>query len=122
MDHSGGALPLGRFQNILTSNEVSRSRRARRQFGLADAADGVEGFVRDRVVLDWKGLGGGPEVSRDRELAEGIAGDNVIAAARHVPLERLALNPQCGFESVAAGIFYRWTKSAARSSLSPICA
>jgi len=35
----------------------------RRGSWLTDMADGVEGFVRDRVVLDWKGPGGGPEVS-----------------------------------------------------------
>ena len=35
----------------------------RRGSWLTDMADGVEGFVRDRVLLDWKGPGGGPEVS-----------------------------------------------------------
>src|SRR5450755_1894634 len=35
----------------------------RRGSWLTDMADAVEGFVRDRVVLDWKGPGGGPEVS-----------------------------------------------------------
>jgi len=35
----------------------------RRGSWLTDMADAVEGFVRDRVVLDWKGPGGGPQVS-----------------------------------------------------------
>ncbi|HEY2845250.1 MAG TPA: cobalamin-independent methionine synthase II family protein, partial [Bryobacteraceae bacterium] len=35
----------------------------RRGSWLTDMADAVEGFVRSRVVLDWKGPGGGPEVS-----------------------------------------------------------
>ena len=35
----------------------------RRGSWLTDMAEAVEGFVRDRVVLDWKGPGGGPEVS-----------------------------------------------------------
>jgi len=35
----------------------------RRGSWLTDMSDAVEGFVRDRVVLDWKGPGGGPEVS-----------------------------------------------------------
>jgi 5-methyltetrahydropteroyltriglutamate--homocysteine methyltransferase len=29
-------------------------------------------------------------------------------AARHIPLERLALSPQCGFASVAAGNLLDW--------------
>ena len=33
----------------------------RRGSWLTDMADAVEGFVRDRVVLDWKGPGGGPD-------------------------------------------------------------
>src|SRR5579864_1835975 len=35
----------------------------RRGSWLTDMADAVEGFARQRVVLDWKGPGGGPEVS-----------------------------------------------------------
>ena len=35
----------------------------RRGSWLTDMADAVEGFVRDRVMLDWKGPGGGPEAS-----------------------------------------------------------
>jgi len=35
----------------------------RRGSWLTDMADAVEGFARDKVVLDWKGPGGGPEVS-----------------------------------------------------------
>lgn len=43
--------------DILTDGEF------RRASWLTDMADAVEGFVSDRVVLDWKGPGGGPEVS-----------------------------------------------------------
>src|ERR1700732_4308703 len=35
----------------------------RRGSWLTDMAAAVQGFVRDRVVLDWKAPGGGPEVS-----------------------------------------------------------
>jgi 5-methyltetrahydropteroyltriglutamate--homocysteine methyltransferase len=35
----------------------------RRGSWLTDMADAVEGFVPDRVILDWKGPGGGPEGS-----------------------------------------------------------
>jgi 5-methyltetrahydropteroyltriglutamate--homocysteine methyltransferase len=35
----------------------------RRGSWLTDMADAVDGFVRQRVILDWKGPGGGPEGS-----------------------------------------------------------
>src|SRR5579864_5112049 len=35
----------------------------RRGSWLTDMADAVEGFARQRVILDWKGPGGGPEGS-----------------------------------------------------------
>lgn len=43
--------------DILTDGEF------RRGSWLTDMADAVEGFVSDRVVLDWKGPGGGAEAS-----------------------------------------------------------
>ncbi len=35
----------------------------RRGSWLTDMADAVDGFVADKVILDWKGPGGGPEGS-----------------------------------------------------------
>ena len=43
--------------DVVTDGEL------RRGSWLTDMAEAVEGFVRDRVVLDWKGPGGGPEES-----------------------------------------------------------
>jgi 5-methyltetrahydropteroyltriglutamate--homocysteine methyltransferase len=43
--------------DILTDGEM------RRASWLTDMADAVEGFVRDKVMLDWKGPGGGAEAS-----------------------------------------------------------
>ncbi|HVV43619.1 MAG TPA: cobalamin-independent methionine synthase II family protein [Bryobacteraceae bacterium] len=43
--------------DILTDGEM------RRGSWLTDMADAVEGFVPQKVVLDWKGPGGGPEAS-----------------------------------------------------------
>src|SRR5436190_242230 len=42
---------------ILTDGEM------RRGSWLTDMADSVAGFIPDRVMLDWKGPGGGPEAS-----------------------------------------------------------
>jgi 5-methyltetrahydropteroyltriglutamate--homocysteine methyltransferase len=43
--------------DILTDGEM------RRGSWLTDMADAVKGFVRDKVMLDWKGPGGGAEAS-----------------------------------------------------------
>jgi 5-methyltetrahydropteroyltriglutamate--homocysteine methyltransferase len=43
--------------DILTDGEM------RRGSWLTDMADAVDGFVRQKVMLDWKGPGGGPEAS-----------------------------------------------------------
>jgi 5-methyltetrahydropteroyltriglutamate--homocysteine methyltransferase len=43
--------------NILTDGEM------RRGSWLTDMADAVEGFVREKVMLEWKGPGGGAEAS-----------------------------------------------------------
>ncbi len=43
--------------DILTDGEM------RRGSWLTDMADAVEGFVREKVMLDWKGPGGGAEAS-----------------------------------------------------------
>src|SRR5215469_13831040 len=47
--------PIG--LDILTDGEM------RRDSWLTDMADAVEGFVRERVMLEWKGPGGGAEAS-----------------------------------------------------------
>ena len=49
-------------QNALGLDRVTDGE-FRRGSWLTDMAEAVEGFVRDRVVLDWKGPGGGAEVS-----------------------------------------------------------
>jgi 5-methyltetrahydropteroyltriglutamate--homocysteine methyltransferase len=43
--------------DVLTDGEL------RRGSWLTDMADAVDGFARQRVILDWKGPGGGPEGS-----------------------------------------------------------
>src|SRR5947208_16437888 len=43
--------------NIYSDGEM------RRGSWLTDMADAVEGFVRDKVMLEWKGPGGGTEAS-----------------------------------------------------------
>jgi 5-methyltetrahydropteroyltriglutamate--homocysteine methyltransferase len=43
--------------DVITDGEM------RRGSWLTDMADAVEGFVRDKVILDWKGPGGGAEAS-----------------------------------------------------------
>ncbi len=50
--------------DILTDGEL------RRGSWLTDMADAVEGFVPDRVVLDWKGPGGGAEASTANAVGE----------------------------------------------------
>lgn len=69
--------------DIFTDGEL------RRGSWLTDMAEAVEGFVSDRVNMHWKGPQGGVR--------------RIDAAARFIPLENLALSPQCGFASVAAG-------------------
>ena len=42
----------------------------RRASWLTDMADAVEGFVADKVILDWKGPGGGSEASTAKPSAQ----------------------------------------------------
>jgi 5-methyltetrahydropteroyltriglutamate--homocysteine methyltransferase len=67
----------------------------RRASFIADMAEAVEGFVDDRVIFEWRGPGGRAEEAK----AQGPSGFVI----KHVPLENLALSPQRGFASVAAG-------------------
>src|SRR5262249_52141250 len=51
-----------------------------------------------------RGVGGGLPPTRGRRVESGDElRRRTDAAARHIPLESLALSPQCGFASVAAG-------------------
>ncbi len=75
-DYAGGKIPLETLRSaedrailatlagqrkagipIFTDGEL------RRGSWLTDMADAVDGFVADKVILDWKGPGGGPEGS-----------------------------------------------------------
>ena len=74
--YAAGALPLEQLraaEDLAILEVLERQRQLgldavtdgefRRGSWLTDMADAVEGFVRDRVVLEWKGPGGGPEGS-----------------------------------------------------------
>jgi 5-methyltetrahydropteroyltriglutamate--homocysteine methyltransferase len=75
-DFSNGRIPENQFRAI-EDREIANVLRRQRDTGLdifsdgefrrgswlTDMAEAVEGFVRDRVVLDWKGPDGGPEAS-----------------------------------------------------------
>src|SRR5579864_8989441 len=69
----------------------------RRGSWLTDMADAVEGFVRDRVVLDWKGPGGGPEVSSAHAVGAKLRKTRHLTA-HEVPflLEASQFGPQSG--------------------------
>src|SRR5262249_45173864 len=57
-----------------------------------------------RLVPRGKAVGLGLGTTKQGRLESPDAlGRRIDAAARHVPLEDLALSPQCGFASVAAG-------------------
>jgi 5-methyltetrahydropteroyltriglutamate--homocysteine methyltransferase len=67
----------------------------RRGSWLTDMADAVEGFVRDKVVLEWKGPGGGPEVSSAN--AVGAKLNKIRHLTEHeVPFLLRACPPQAG--------------------------
>jgi len=78
---------------------------------LTDMADAVEAFVAARVDRNWNGPGGGLEGSsakvvggkRKKTAENDWSRDSLFEAARYVPIEDLAVSPQCGFASVAAG-------------------
>jgi 5-methyltetrahydropteroyltriglutamate--homocysteine methyltransferase len=74
--HSQGSMPENRFRAI-EDRAIAEALRRQRDIGLdifsdgemrrgswlTDMAEAVEGFVHDRVMLDWKGPDGGPEAS-----------------------------------------------------------
>jgi 5-methyltetrahydropteroyltriglutamate--homocysteine methyltransferase len=74
--HSEGRLPAAELQ-FLEDLAIQEAIQKQREVGLAilsdgemrrgswltDMAEAVDGFVRQRVMLDWKGPGGGPEAS-----------------------------------------------------------
>ena len=67
------ASELSRLEDAAIANAIRKQRdigldiytdgELRRGSWLTDMADAVEGFVRDKVILDWKGPGGGAEAS-----------------------------------------------------------
>jgi 5-methyltetrahydropteroyltriglutamate--homocysteine methyltransferase len=74
--HAEGKLPaseLTRLEDSAIRDAIRKQRdigldiysdgEMRRGSWLTDMADAVEGFVREKVMLDWKGPGGGPEAS-----------------------------------------------------------
>jgi 5-methyltetrahydropteroyltriglutamate--homocysteine methyltransferase len=74
--YSKGSLPENRFRAVEdraiadalrrqhdTGLDIFSDGELRRASWLTDMAESVDGFVRDRVVLDWKGPDGGPEAS-----------------------------------------------------------
>jgi 5-methyltetrahydropteroyltriglutamate--homocysteine methyltransferase len=74
-----------------TGIEILSDGEMRRGSWLTDMAEAVEGFVPQRIVLDWKGPGGGPEGST--ALAAGaklkkirkLTGHEVPFAKQHAP-------------------------------------
>lgn len=74
--HSDGRLPaaeLRQLEDLAIRDAVQKQREVgldilsdgemRRGSWLTDMADAVDGFVRQKVMLDWRGPGGGPEAS-----------------------------------------------------------
>jgi 5-methyltetrahydropteroyltriglutamate--homocysteine methyltransferase len=74
--HGEGRLPaeeLQRLEDIAVAEAIQKQRdigldilsdgEMRRGSWLTDMADAVEGFVREKVMMDWKGPGGGLEAS-----------------------------------------------------------
>src|SRR4051812_21955220 len=74
--HAEGKLPaaeLTRLEDNAIRDAIKKQRdigldiytdgEMRRGSWLTDMADAVEGFVREKVIVDWKGPGGGPEAS-----------------------------------------------------------
>jgi 5-methyltetrahydropteroyltriglutamate--homocysteine methyltransferase len=61
----------------------------RRGSWLTDMAEAVDGFVRDRVVLDWKGPDGGPEASSANAVGGKLRKHRMLTA-NEVPLLQAA--------------------------------
>jgi 5-methyltetrahydropteroyltriglutamate--homocysteine methyltransferase len=65
----------------------------RRGSWLTDMAEAVEGFVRERVVLDWKGPGGGPEESSANAVGGKLRQHRKLTALELPLLQREARAP-----------------------------
>src|ERR1700678_2893839 len=74
--YAQGSIPENQFRSIEdraiadalrrqrdTGLDIFSDGEMRRGSWLTDMAEAVEGFVRDRVILDWMGPDGGPEAS-----------------------------------------------------------
>jgi len=74
-----------------------------------DMAEAVEGFVADRIAMAWHGPNAGVEGSAAQVVGgrlrqrRRLTAQRIEEASECVPLENLALSPQCGFDSVAEG-------------------
>ncbi len=73
--------------DILTDGEF------RRGSWLTDMADAVEGFVPDRVVLDWKGPGGGLEASTANAVGDRLRKHRNLTAHELPLLQQEARGP-----------------------------
>lgn len=73
--------------DILTDGEF------RRGSWLTDMAEAVEGFVPDRVVLDWKGPGGGAEASSANAVGGRLRKHRNLTAQELPALQREARGP-----------------------------
>ncbi len=65
----------------------------RRGSWLTDMADAVEGFVRDKVMLEWKGPGGGAEASTANAVGAKLKKARKLAAHELPFLQKSAAGP-----------------------------
>ena len=65
----------------------------RRGSWLTDMADAVEGFVREKVMLEWKGPGGGPEASTANAVGGKLRKVRKLTARELPFLRRAAQKP-----------------------------
>jgi len=100
---------------------------AEKLFGLLDAdrflleydSDRSGGFEPLRLVPRGKGVVLGLVTTKEPRLeSQDELRRRIDEAAKYVPLENLALSPQCGFASVAAGICFPSTNSGTSSNSS----
>ena len=93
MEHADGDRPAGRDPARAASYLIERVGRGRPFAACRRGADAdPHGSVRHAVTTKR------PDLEEPSELEARIE-----EAARHVPLERLALSPQCGFASMMEG-------------------
>src|SRR5262245_31925798 len=65
----------------------------RRESWLTDMADAVEGFVTDRVIVDWKGPEGGPEASSANAVGAKLRKQRNLTAHEVPFLQEIAQGP-----------------------------